>query len=74
MCVAKDRPYNSWWRYDKDKGQIGDGFNSLKDEGDVNNRSVKKFPLGFHSMTEKEVNLSRKKDVCDKAKNADWCW
>lgn len=45
----------------------------MKDEGNVNNRSVKKFPLGFHSMIEKEVNLSRKKkDVCDKAKNADW--
>ena len=31
----------------------------MKDEWNFNNRRVKKFPLGFHSMIEKELNDHR---------------
>lgn len=41
-----------------DREQMGDGFNSLKDKWNFNNRNVKEFPLGFHSMIEKELDFS----------------
>lgn len=37
---------------------MGDGFNSLKDKWNFNNRNVKEFLLGFHSMIEKELDFS----------------
>ena len=55
-----------------DREQMGDGFNSLKAEWEFDNRTVKKFPLGFHNMIEKELDFSQKEVVGDKVRNADW--
>lgn len=54
-----------------DREQMGDGFNSLKYKWNFNNRNVKEFLLGFHSMIEKELDFSQKKVVGDKVRKAD---
>ena len=41
-----------------DKEQMGDGFNSLKDKWNFNNRNVKEFPLGFNDIIDKELDFS----------------
>lgn len=46
----------------------------MKDGWKANNRGAKKFPLGFHSVIDKEPNVHRKKKMwVNKVKNAGRC-